>query len=298
VSGRLVVVGTPIGNLGDLSRRAIDTLAVADVVACEDTRVTRKLLSHAGIAGKRLIAVHEHNEASMAGRLVEMVQGGSTVVLVSDAGLPGISDPGERVVRAAAEAGVSVEVVPGPSAALAALVVSGLPADRFCFEGFLPRKGGERGARLASMAAEARTMVLFESPHRVRATVADLASTCGPDRPVAVARELTKLHEEVWRGTLGDAVAWLHQNEPRGEYVLVVGGKPAAGDGASATEADVEAALAERLAAGEDRKSAVAGVASTLGVPKREVYDTALRLRDACRPGAGGEYGGESRTAR
>jgi 16S rRNA (cytidine1402-2'-O)-methyltransferase len=288
VSGRLVVVGTPIGNLGDLSRRAIDALAAADVIACEDTRVTRKLLSHAGIPAKRLVAVHEHNEASMAGRLVQLVQEGATVALVSDAGLPGISDPGERVVRAAANAGVSVEVVPGPSAALAALVVSGLPADRFCFEGFLPRKGGERGTRLASIAAERRSVVLFESPHRVRSTVAELAAVCGPDRPVAVARELTKLHEEVWRGTLGGAVAWLEQTEPRGEYALVVGGLPVGRRAARPAEADVEAALAERLAAGDDRRAAVAGVASSLGVPKREVYDAAVRLRAAITEGKGG----------
>jgi 16S rRNA (cytidine1402-2'-O)-methyltransferase len=162
-------------------------------------------------------------------------------------------------------------VVPGPSAALAALVVSGLAADRFCFEGFLPRKGGERGARLASIAAEDRTVVLFESPRRVRATIAELASACGPDRPVAVARELTKLHEEVWRGSLGEATAWLDGVEPRGEYVLVVGGKPAAQE-AVPSDAEVEAALAGRLAAGEDRKAAVSDVASALGVPKREVY--------------------------
>jgi 16S rRNA (cytidine1402-2'-O)-methyltransferase len=282
------VVGTPIGNLGDLSRRAVDALAGADVIACEDTRVTRKLLSHAGIMSKRLLATHEHNEAAMAERVVELVKGDATVALVSDAGMPGISDPGERVVRAVAAAGLTVEVVPGPSAALVALVVSGLPAARFCFEGFLPRRGGERSARLASIAAEPRSVVLYESPHRVRATVSDLASACGSERPVAVTRELTKLHEEVWRGTLGDAVAFLDQVEPRGEYVLVVGGMPVRGDAARPTEADVEAALADRLAVGEDSKAAVAEVASSLGIPKREVYDAAIRLRAANTAGKGG----------
>jgi 16S rRNA (cytidine1402-2'-O)-methyltransferase len=284
VSGRLVVVGTPIGNLGDLTPRAVEALAAADVIACEDTRVTRKLLTHAGITGKRLMAAHEHNEAAMAVRIAQLAADGATVALVSDAGLPGVSDPGERVVRAAADAGVTVEVVPGPSAALAALVVSGLPTDRFCFEGFLPRKGGERGARLASIAAEDRTVVLFESPRRVRATIAELASACGSDRLVAVARELTKLHEEVWRGSLGQATAWLNGVEPRGEYVLVVGGKPAA-EHAVPSEAEVEAALAGRLAAGEDSKAAVAEVASALGVPKREVYDVAVRLRRSAESG-------------
>jgi 16S rRNA (cytidine1402-2'-O)-methyltransferase len=288
VSGRLLVVGTPIGNLGDLSRRAIDALAAADVIACEDTRVTRKLLSHSGITSKRLLAVHEHNEAAMAERILELVKGGATVALVSDAGMPGISDPGERVVRATAAADLPVEVIPGPSAALAALVASGLPADRFCFEGFLPRRGGERSARLASIAAELRSVVLYESPHRVRATVSDLLLACGAGRPVAVARELTKLHEEVWRGTLGEAAAWLDQVEPRGEYVLVVGAMPVGQGAARPTEADVEAALADRLAVGEDRKVAVAEVASSLGIPKREVYDAAIRLRAANAAGKGG----------
>jgi 16S rRNA (cytidine1402-2'-O)-methyltransferase len=275
VSGRLTLVGTPIGNLGDVSARAVEALAAADVIACEDTRITRKLLTHLGISRKRLIAVHEHNEAAMAERIAQLITEGSSVALVSDAGLPGISDPGQRVVRAVTEAGLVVDVVPGPSAALAALVVSGLPADRFCFEGFLPRRGGERGVRLASIAAETRTVVLFESPHRVRATVAQLAEACGPDRPLAVARELTKLHQEVWRGTLGEAVGWLDLVEPRGEYVLVVGGVQAG----RPSESEVEAALLERLAAGDDRRSAVADVATSLGVPKRDVYDLALRLR-------------------
>jgi 16S rRNA (cytidine1402-2'-O)-methyltransferase len=276
--GRLVLVGTPIGNLGDLSPRAVEVLTHADVICCEDTRHTRKLLTHAGITPRRLLAVHDHNEHAAAPLIVAMAAQGSTVAVVSDAGLPGISDPGQRLVLAAVEAGLRVEVVPGPSAALAALVVSGLATDRFCFEGFLPRRGGERAARMAVIAAEPRTCVVFEAPHRVRQTAADLMAACGGDRQVAVARELTKLHEEVWRGTLAGAVAHLAQREPRGEYVLVVGAAPVSG-AATAGPAEIEARLAERLAAGEDRKSAVAAVAIDLGVPKRAVYDVSVRVK-------------------
>ncbi len=274
-AGRVVLVGTPIGNLGDLSRRAVDTLAAADVIACEDTRVTRKLLTHAGVGGKRLVALHAHNEAAMAARLVRLAGGGATVALVSDAGVPGISDPGERVVRAAIAAGVDVEVVPGPSAALAALVLSGLPADRFCFEGFLPRKGRQRAARLAAIASEVRTVVVFESPYRLAETLSELTEACGPDRPVALVRELTKVHEEVWRGALGGAVGRVAEQAPRGEYVVVVGGAPPP---AGATEEEVEAALSARMGAGVDRRTAVAEVAASLGVPRRQAYDAAVRL--------------------
>jgi 16S rRNA (cytidine1402-2'-O)-methyltransferase len=269
-----VVVGTPIGNLGDLSPRAVDALRAADVIACEDTRHTRKLLTHAGITGPRLVAVHEHNEAEQAARVVEWVEAGKRVALVSDAGMPAVSDPGQRVVAAVAAAGLPVEVVPGPSAVLAALVASGLPTDRFAFEGFLPRKGRERSARLRAVAHDERTTVLYEAPHRVRATVADLADACGGERRVAIARELTKLHEEVWRGTLADAEAAVA--EPRGEYVVVLDGAPPPSK-APKTDDDIVAALHARLDAGEDRKSAVAAVAEELGVPKRQVYELATR---------------------
>ncbi len=255
-------------------------LAGADVIACEDTRVTRKLLSHAGITGRRLVAVHAHNEASAAVALVAEAAAGSVVAVVTDAGMPGISDPGTRLVAAAAAGGVTVEVVPGPSAVLAALVASGLPTERFCFDGFLPRKGGERVTRLACIASEDRTVVLFESPHRVRATVGNLLASCGGERRVAVARELTKLHEEVWRGTLAEAVAWLDTVEPRGEYVIVVGPAPAVVP-PEVDEASIASALASRLAAGDDRKAAVAAVTASLGVPRRRVYDAAVALRKA-----------------
>ena len=272
--GRLVLVGTPIGNLGDLSPRAVLVLAGADIVACEDTRMTRKLLTHAGIRARRLVAVHEHNEVAAAAGLVESMLAGATVAVVSDAGMPAISDPGRHLVAAAAAAGVVVDVVPGPSAAVAALVISGMATDRFCFEGFLPRKGGEWAARLADMAAEPRSVVLYESPRRVSATVGSLLAACGADRPLAVGRELTKLHQEMWRGTLAEAAAWLASVEPRGEYVLVLGGARRADR--EVDDASIETALVERLATDPDRKAAVAAVARSLDVPKRRVYDIAL----------------------
>jgi 16S rRNA (cytidine1402-2'-O)-methyltransferase len=276
VTGRLVLVGTPIGNLGDLSPRAVEALSTADTIACEDTRRTRALLSHLGLpAGRRLLAVHDHNEAAAAAGVLARLDKGERVVVVTDAGMPGISDPGERLVAAAAAAGFTVDVVPGPSAMVAALVVSGLPAGRFAFEGFLPRKGSARTARLREVAADERTTILFEAPHRVRQTVADLAGAAGETRRVAVVRELTKLHEEVWRGTLGGAVEHLAAGEPRGEYVIVLDGAPPP---APAGEVDVEAALRARLEAGADKKSAIAEVAAALGVPKRVVYDIALSI--------------------
>jgi 16S rRNA (cytidine1402-2'-O)-methyltransferase len=275
-AGRLLIVGTPIGNLGDLSPRAAAALAAADVMFCEDTRRTRKLLSAVGIPAPRLLAMHQHNEAAAAQRAVQLTEGGATVVVVSDAGMPAISDPGERVIRAAQAAGITVEVIPGPSAALTALVASGLPTGRFCFDGFLPRKASERDKRLGEIASRDCTSVLFEAPHRVARTLADLVEVCGPDRPVAVGRELTKLHEEVWRGTLGDAAARADAVSPRGEWVLVIAA--ASGEISRANEAEIVAALRSRLNQGEDRRSAVAGVAGDLRVPKREVYQLSIGL--------------------
>ncbi len=274
--GALVLVGVPIGNLADMSPRATQALRDADVVACEDTRDTRKLLNLLDVGRKRLVAVHDHNEADMADTIVALLADGLRVALVSDAGMPGISDPGEKLVAAVAGAGHDVEVVPGPSAAITALVVSGLPAGRFCFEGFLPRKGSGRTERLQHLATEPSTSILYEAPHRVAATVDDLVAACGADRPVALARELTKLFEEVWRGTLGELAEHLAANERRGESVLVLGGAP---DRRPATDDDITAALSVRLAAGVDRKTAIAEVAKELGVPKRTVYDAALDLR-------------------
>jgi 16S rRNA (cytidine1402-2'-O)-methyltransferase len=283
-AGRLTLVGTPIGNLDDLSVRAVEALRTADVIAAEDTRRTRALLSHAGIpAGRRLRAVHGDNEAGAAVRIVSEIRSGKRVAVVTDAGMPGISDPGAALVRACVDAGFPVEAVPGPSAALTALVVSGLPTDRFAFEGFLPRKGRARAERLAAVAGDTRTTVVFEAPGRVRDTLADLADACGADRAVAVARELTKAFEEVWRGTLADAVAHAERSEPRGEHVIVVG--PAAAP-APAGDAEVEDAVRAALADGRSARDAAAEVAAELGVPRRRAYSVATRLR-APRPQGG-----------
>ena len=283
-AGALVVVGTPIGNLADLSPRAVAALSTADVVYCEDTRHSRKLLSHAGITGVPLRSLHEHNEDQRIEEVVAAVAAGRNVAMVSDAGMPAVSDPGARVVAAVAAHGLVVGVVPGPSAVLAALVTSGLATDRFCFEGFLPRSGRERTERMAAVAAEPRTTVLFEAPGRVAATLRDLAVVCGDDRAVAVARELTKLHEEVWRGTLGQGVAWA-AGGVRGEVVLVLAGAPAVAD-TEVDDQELAVALAERLGAGARTRGAVDDVAAALGVPRRRVYELALRLK------AGDDVGG------
>jgi 16S rRNA (cytidine1402-2'-O)-methyltransferase len=219
--------------------------------------------------------VHDHNEAAQTRSILALLDRGQNVAVVTDAGTPGISDPGARLAGAVAAAGGDVTVVPGPSALVAALVVSGLSTARFVFEGFLPRKGGDRSERLAALAGEQRTMILYEAPHRLAATLADLVERCGPLRQVAVIRELTKLHEEVWRGTLAGALDRARAAPPRGEHVLVVAGAPTAVPG----EAEVEAALQARLSSGRTAKEAVAEVAGELKVPKRRVYDAALRLR-------------------
>ena len=276
--GALVVVGTPIGNLGDLSPRAVDALRAADVIYCEDTRHSRKLVSHAGITGASLRSLHGHNEDDRIDEVVGSVRDGRTVALVSDAGMPAVSDPGSRVVRAVAAAGLTVTVVPGPSAVLTALVGSGLPTDRFCFEGFLPRSGKERRSALASLAADPRTTVVFEAPGRVAGTLSDLADACGPSRPVAVAREMTKLHEEFFRGSLDDAAAWAGAHPVRGEVVLVVAGAPVVEDPEVGDDV-LSAALADRLGAGERTRGVVDDVAATFGVPRRRVYEVALAVR-------------------
>jgi 16S rRNA (cytidine1402-2'-O)-methyltransferase len=274
----LVLVGTPIGNLSDLSARAIAELTDADVIACEDTRRTRSLLSHADIpSAGRLRAVPAYDEAARAERFVALVAGGARVAFVTDAGMPVISDPGAHIVQACLDAGLPVEVVPGPDAVTTALVVSGLPADRYVFEGFLPRKGRARTDRLAAIASETRTVVLYESPRRVHATLQDLEAVCGADRPAALARELTKLHEEVWRGSLGALRSGLGDDEPRGECVLVVGGAPAGA--APATESEIDDALQAELAAGASTRDAADVVSARLRVARREVYARAVTLK-------------------
>jgi 16S rRNA (cytidine1402-2'-O)-methyltransferase len=275
VPGALVLIGTPIGNLGDLSPRAVEELARADVVACEDSRRTGRLLQHAGVRARELLVVNDHNEAQRVGEVLARLARGERVAVVTDAGMPGISDPGERLVRAAARDGHTVEVVPGPSAAVAALVASGLPTGRFVFEGFLSRKAGARRQRLAELVDDERTLVFYEAPHRLAATLADLSAVLGAWRQVAVARELTKLHEEIWRGHLNDAAEWAAETPPRGEIAVVVQGALRPGP---AGEDDVEAAVRARLDAGDSARDAATTVAAELGVPKRQAYEVANRL--------------------
>ena len=275
MAGALVLVGTPIGNLGDLSPRAVEVLGSADVVCCEDSRRTGRLLQHAGVRARELLVVNDHNDAQRVDEVLLRLSRGERVAVVTDAGMPGISDPGERLVAAAARDGFVVEVVPGPSAAIAALVASGLPTGRFVFEGFLSRKSGARRARLESLVDEERTLVFYEAPHRLAPTLTDLCEVLGGWRRVAVARELTKLHEEVWRGHLTEAVAWAADAPVRGEIALVVQGQLRAGPPSAA---EVEGAVRARLDEGESVRDASSAVARELGIPKRQVYEVATRL--------------------
>lgn len=270
----IILAATPIGNLGDASRRLVEVLGEAAVVAAEDTRVAQRLLAGLGVENRpRLIALHDHNERDRAGELVELARD-QDVVLLSDAGMPTVSDPGFHLVEAAAAAGVRVTALPGPSAVLTALAVSGLPTDRFTFEGFLPRKQGERTSALRALAAEPRTMVFFESPNRLAASLSDVAAVFGDDRRVVVCRELTKLYEEVRRGTAAELAAWAADGV-RGEIVVVVAGAPAR---AADPEAAVEQVLA-LVAAGTRLKDAAAEVADATGLGKRDLYQAALERR-------------------
>jgi len=262
-AGRLVVCPTPIGNLQDVTLRVLSTLAAADVVACEDTRHTKVLLERHGIQA-RLVSYHEHNEAARAGELIGRVAGGAVVALVSDAGTPLISDPGFGLVRGCLAAGLSVEVLPGPSAAVTALVASGLPTERFSFEGFLPRR---RGELLELLAGAGRTLVAYESPRRLPATLALLAEL-DPDRPVAVCRELTKLHEEVRRGSAAELAEHYGANPPRGEIVLVCGAAPPG----RASREQALSALRELIDAGARPRPAAAAVAALSGLTANELY--------------------------
>ena len=274
MSGVLTLVATPIGNLGDLSPRAVEAFASADLVCCEDTRRTGSLLKHAGVRAAELRRLDDHTEFEAIPDVLDRLREGQQVVLVSDAGMPGISDPGERLVAAVAEAGFDVTTVPGPVAALAALVSSGLPSGRFVFEGFLARKGQERAAQLSAIAAERRTTVLYESPNRLEATLAALAETCGPDRRAVVARELTKLHEELRRGTLVELADWAGGGV-KGEIVLVIAGAdaPAAPDD-DALVARLDALISE----GASRRDAIDRVAAETGERRSRIYDLALGM--------------------
>lgn len=275
MSGSLVLIATPIGNMGDLSQRALDALATCDALCCEDTRRTGLMLNNLGLSGKTYIVVNEHTEHDATNDVVERLLAGQTVGLVTDAGTPGISDPGERLVRAAIDRSIPVTAIPGPAAVVMALVVSGLSTSRFVFEGFIPRSGQERASRIAEIADERRTVVIYEAPHRLERTLADLEVACGPLRHVVVARELTKLHEEIRRTTLHDAVQHARQHEPRGEYVVVIEG---AAPPEPATEEQLEQALRRELANGLSKRDAAAKVAHSYGAPKRLVYELALRL--------------------
>ena len=271
---RLVLIATPLGNLGDLAPRAVEELRSVGLVCCEDTRRTGLLLNNLGIAAT-LMRLDEHTEVASIQRVIDALDEGRDVALVSDAGTPAISDPGERLVAAVAETGHVITSVPGPSAVVMAVTLSGLPTSRFVFEGFLPRSGRERDARLAEIARETRTSVLYEAPHRIERTLADLAGACGDDRRGAICRELTKVHEEVRRGSLRELIDTL--GEPRGEYVIVVAGTSPS---AAASEADVDDALRNELEAGSSVRDAADAVSSRLGVSRKIAYDRALVLRN------------------
>jgi 16S rRNA (cytidine1402-2'-O)-methyltransferase len=275
-----VLAATPIGDPADAPARLATELATADVVAAEDTRRLRRLTTVLGVRPRgRVLSYHEHNEAERTDELVEAMLAGARVVLVTDAGMPTVSDPGYRLVRAAVDAGLRVTAVPGPSSVLTALAVSGLPVDRFAFEGFLPRRAGERARRLAELATDPRTLVLFEAPHRVAATLAAMAEAFGADRPAAVCRELTKTYEEVRRGSLAELAAWA-AGGVRGEVTVVVGGVRRAPPGVVGSEpASLAAAVAEAEEAGLSRKDAIASVARGSGVPRRDVYDAVVAAR-------------------
>jgi 16S rRNA (cytidine1402-2'-O)-methyltransferase len=267
----LVLAGAPIGQAGDVSPRLREVLRDADVVAAEDTRRLRRLAAELGVEiGGRIVSYYDANEAGRAEELVETLKEGRTVVVITDAGMPGVSDPGYRLTRLAVDEGVTVTAVPGPSAVTTALAVSGLPSDRFCFEGFPPRKPGERARRLAALAREERTMVFFEAPHRLESSLGAMAEAFGAERRAAVCRELTKTYEEVRRGGLGELAAWA-AGGVKGEITVVV-----AGHVGTAGPADLDALVAEvdrRVEAGEQRRTAIADVAKTAGLPRRELYD-------------------------
>lgn len=273
--GRVVLVGTPIGNLEDLSPRAARALAGADVVAAEDTRRSRILLDHIGVSVP-MVSYHDHNEGARTGELLDRVQAGETVAVVTDAGTPGLADPGFLLVRAAVERGLAIEAVPGPAAALTALVLSGLPMDRFAFEGFLPRKAAARATRLAELADDPRTLVFYVAPHRALDDLVAMAAAFG-ERPAVVARELTKLHEEVVRGTPSELAAWA-TGRVRGEITVVVGGAPGTVT-VEVSDAELAGRVRALLAVGVERKAANAQVAAAAGVPKRRVYQAVLDTR-------------------
>jgi 16S rRNA (cytidine1402-2'-O)-methyltransferase len=276
-SGRIVLVGAPLGNAGDASARLRETLAAADVVAAEDTRRLARLARELEVEiSGRLVSYFEGNEERRTPELIDTARGGAVVALVTDGGMPSVSDPGYRLVNAAHQAGVEVSAVPGPSAVTTALALSGLPCDRFCFEGFPPRRAASRRERFAELAREQRTLIFFEATHRVAACLADLAEILGADRRAAVCRELTKKYEQVRRGTLGELAEWAAQVHPKGEITVVVAGAPGPGPLAHLDEEIVRGAVSARIAHGASHRDAVAAVAQQYGLSRREVYELTL----------------------
>ena len=278
MAGILYLVPTPIGNLGDISPRCADILAQVDFIAAEDTRVSMKLLNHLGIK-KPLVSYYRHNTDAAGRSILAKLLEGQSAALVTDAGTPAVSDPGEELVALCAEAGVDVVAIPGPCALITALAVSGLPTGRFTFEGFLAMNKKNRRAHLAQLRQESRTMIFYEAPHKLTATLADLADAFGPERRISLCRELTKLHEEVRRTTLGEACQWYGENAPKGEFVLVVEGAPEQ----APEEATLEDGLARALALqaeGASLRDAVRQAAKELSLPRSALYDLALRSRE------------------
>ena len=274
MAGTLYLVPTPIGNLGDISRRCAETLEAVDFIAAEDTRVTLKLLNHLGLK-KPLLSYYRHNTGAGGEAVLERLLSGEDGALVTDAGTPAVSDPGEELVAQCAERDIPVVAIPGPCALVTALAVSGLPTGRFTFEGFLAMNRKNRRAHLAELAGERRTMIFYEAPHKLRATLEDLAAAFGPERRISLCRELTKLHEEVRRTTLGEAVRWYADNPPRGEFVLVVEGAPERVEEAITLEDGL--ALVDRLRAeGRSLRDAVKLAAKETGLPKNQLYDLAV----------------------
>ncbi|MCE4948447.1 MULTISPECIES: 16S rRNA (cytidine(1402)-2'-O)-methyltransferase [Streptomyces] len=290
MTGTLVLAGTPIGDVADAPPRLAAELAAADVIAAEDTRRLRRLTQALEVQPVgRIVSYFEGNEAARTPELADALAGGARVLLVTDAGMPSVSDPGYRLVAAAVERDIKVTAVPGPSAVLTALAVSGLPVDRFCFEGFLPRKAGERLSRLREVAEERRTLVYFEAPHRLDDTLAAMAEVFGADRRAAVCRELTKTYEEVRRGGLGELAEWAAEGV-RGEITVVVEGAPESGPG-ELDAAELVRRVRVREEAGERRKEAIAAVAADAGLPKREVFDAVVAAKNAERDAGRGAAG-------
>ena len=279
MSAMLYLVPTPIGNLSDISERCREVLAQADFIAAEDTRVTLRLLNHLELK-KPLVSYYEHNKNESGPRIVERLLAGESCALVTDAGSPAISDPGEDLVALCAKAGVCVCAIPGPCAAVTALSVSGLPTGRFCFEGFLSTNKKSRREHLDSLKSERRTMIFYEAPHKLQNTLKDLTDAFGPERRISLCRELTKLHEQILRMTLGEALAYYTENDPRGEYVLILEGAAEASEEALTLEDAVSLAL-ERIASGASKKDAVREVSRETGFPKNALYDAVLRMQNA-----------------